>query len=160
MAQATAGDDPSVIVIGGDCGVSVGAIGAALEREPSLAVVWIDAHPDLHTPETSISGAFGGMALSAVLGEGADGLALPSGGIPAERVVLAGARDYETDEEARVAELGIRAIDVARSRTPTTLAAAVVGDGGLGGVHPRRSRRARPRGAHRRHRRRCRSASR
>ena len=93
--------------------MSVGAISSAIEREPSLAVVWFDAHPDLHTFETSISGAFGGMALSAVLGEGADGLALPSGAVPAERVVLAGARDYEPDEETRVAELGIRAIDVA-----------------------------------------------
>jgi len=130
VSQETAGPDPSVIVIGGDCGVSVGAIGAAVEREPSLAVVWFDAHPDLHTPETSISGAFGGMALSAVLGEGADGLTLSSA-IPPERIVLAGARDYETDEETRVAELGIRAIDVA-DLEPDTLAAAVTATGAAG----------------------------
>lgn len=131
VAEATAGEDPSVIVIGGDCGVSIGAIASALARDPSLAVVWFDAHPDLHTPETSISGAFGGMALSAVLGEGADGLALPSGGIPADRILLAGARDYETDEEARVAELGIRAIDVA-DLDPETLASAVSATGASG----------------------------
>jgi len=131
VALETAGADPAVIVIGGDCGVSVGAISSAIEREPSLAVVWFDAHPDLHTFETSISGAFGGMTLSAVLGEGADGLTLPSGAVPAERVVLAGARDYEPDEETRVTELGIRAIDVA-DLAPETLADAVSATGAAG----------------------------
>ena len=65
-----------VMLIGGDCGVSVGAVGHAARRHPDLAVVWLDAHPDLHTPESSPSGAFSGMALRAILGDGADGLVL------------------------------------------------------------------------------------
>ncbi|WP_345801988.1 arginase family protein [Microbacterium sp. AZCO] len=124
--------DAPVIVVGGDCGVSVAAIGAAAERESSLAVVWFDAHPDLHTPESSESGAFGGMALSAVLGEGASGLTLAPGTIGAERVVLAGARDYETDEESRVADLGIVAIDAADLADPEALATAVAATGAAG----------------------------
>jgi len=123
---------PPVIVVGGDCGVSIGAIGAAAEREEALALVWFDAHPDLHTPETSISGAFGGMALSAVLGEGAPGLALPKGAVPASRVVLAGARDYEPDEEIRVGELALTAIDVADLADTAGLAAAVAQTGASG----------------------------
>jgi arginase len=90
--------DP-VMLIGGDCGVAVGAVGHAAARHPGLAVVWLDAHPDLHTPDSSTSGAFSGMALRAILGEGADGLALAPGSVTTDRVVLAGAREYEPAEE-------------------------------------------------------------
>ena len=62
-----------------------------------LAVVWIDAHPDLNTPESSPSGAFSGMVLRAVLGDGADGLAL--------------------DEATRVAPSGSCSAGSARSTT-------------------------------------------
>ncbi|WP_243076884.1 arginase family protein [Microbacterium sp. SS28] len=129
IALQTAGDTEPAIVVGGDCGVSIGAIGIAADRAESLAVVWFDAHPDLHLPSTSLSGAFGGMALSAVLGDGTTGLALEPGAVTPDRVVLAGARDYETDEESRVAELGIRAIDVADLVDPAALAAAVAATG-------------------------------
>ena len=155
VTQETAGADPSVIVIGGDCGVSVGAIGAALEREPSLAVVWFDAHPDLHTPETSISGAFGGMALSAVLGEGADGLALPSGGDPAGADRAGGGarlRDRRRDPR-RPSSASVRSMSPICE--PETLADRRRGDGGVRRVHPRRSGRAGSLGPHRRHRRRA-----
>src|SRR5690606_7170357 len=75
-------------VIGGDGGVSAGAI-AAVGNDRDLGVVWLDAHGDLNTPSTSPSGAFSGMALSAVLGEGPEALAVHPG-IDPRRVVLAG----------------------------------------------------------------------
>lgn len=92
-----------VLVVGGDCGVSVGAIAHAAAQADHLAVVWFDAHPDLHNPESSPSGAFGGMALRAVLGDGVDGLALEPGIVPPSRVVLAGARSFD-DAEQQYAE--------------------------------------------------------
>src|SRR5690606_26492970 len=67
------------VVIGGDCGVTVAALAALPGGVDDLALVWCDAHPDLHTPETSPSGAFSGMALRAALGEGEPGLALSPG---------------------------------------------------------------------------------
>lgn len=114
-----------VIVVGGDCGVGVAPIGVAANNEDRLVVVWLDAHPDLHTIETTHSGAFGGMALSAVLGDGPDDLSLPKGLVPAERVVLAGARDYDAEEESRANETGITTIDAADLAEPDALAAAV-----------------------------------
>src|SRR5690606_10504799 len=45
------------IVIGGDCGVELGAISHAA-RHHKLAVVWFDAHADLNTPQSSPTGAF------------------------------------------------------------------------------------------------------
>ena len=88
----TAGD----IVVGGDCGVAVSAL-SALPDTDDLAVLWCDAHGDLHTPETSPSKAFAGMALRAVLGEGEHQLALTPG-IPPERVVTVGVRALDDAE--------------------------------------------------------------
>lgn len=108
VAEAMA---PDTIVIGGDCSVTVSALDA-VDRD-SLALVWLDAHPDLHTDETSPSGAFSGMALRAILGDGEPQLAL-SPGLPADRVVVVGARvldDAEEDPLARLTSLGIDDLD-------------------------------------------------
>ncbi|GAA1669280.1 arginase family protein [Microbacterium lacus] len=117
-----------VMLIGGDCGAAVGAVGHAAARHPQLAVIWLDAHPDLHTPDSSPSGAFSGMALRAVLGDGAEGLALRTG-IPASRVVLAGARAYDPPEEEAVTALGVHTVDAAALTDADALAAAVAGTG-------------------------------
>ena len=66
--------DP-VIAIGGDCGISLGTIGA-LETD-DVAVLWLDAQPDLNTDESSPSGAFSGMVLRTLLGDGASALVPP-----------------------------------------------------------------------------------
>lgn len=112
------------IVIGGDCSVSVAALDAVDRSD--LAVVWCDAHPDLHTDQTSPSGAFSGMALRAVLGEGEPQLAL-SPGLPAERVVVVGSRvidDAEQDPLARLTQLSVTDLD-----DPEALADAVEATG-------------------------------
>ncbi|GAA3205999.1 arginase family protein [Microbacterium terregens] len=118
-----------VMLIGGDCGIAVGGVGHAARRHPELAVVWLDAHPDLHSPDSSPSGAFSGMALRAILGEGADGLGLASGDVPATRVVLAGARAYEPAEEDAVSELALRTLDAAALSEHGALADAVTATG-------------------------------
>lgn len=105
IASAVAAEASPAIVIGGDCTVSVPAIDALAGDD--LAVVWLDAHGDLHSPETSPSGAFAGMALRAVLGECSAGLALPRGAISADRVVLAGARDLEPEERDHILASGL-----------------------------------------------------
>lgn len=86
------------VVIGGDCSVTVAALAALPGGTDDLAVVWCDAHGDLHTPETSPSGAFSGMALRAVLGDGEPQVAL-SPGIPRERIVTVGMRALDDAEE-------------------------------------------------------------
>ncbi|MGO3828901.1 MAG: arginase family protein [Microbacterium gubbeenense] len=114
-----------LIVIGGDCGVAVPAIAHAAGDD--LAVVWFDAHGDLHSPETSPSGAYSGMALRAALGTAPEGLGASIGAIAPERVVLAGARDLDLDEDLVISESGIRVVsadDIAGS-----LADAVVATG-------------------------------
>jgi arginase len=116
------------ITIGGDCGVELAAIGHSARAHPGLAVVWLDAHADLNTPASSPSGAFHGMVLRAVLGDGVDGLELAPGTVTPDRVVLAGVRaldDAESDfAVARgIAHLGVDAV------TPDALVAAVAATG-------------------------------
>jgi arginase len=127
LDEAMAGRADTVVV-GGDCSVSVGAIGAAAARTPDLAVVWFDAHPDLNTTDTSPSGAFSGMALSAVLGDGPDGLSLAPGMVPASRVILAGARSFDDAEQERAASLAA-IIPADALATPDALVDAVAATG-------------------------------
>ena len=62
---------------------------AARPRPRTTAVVWFDAHPDLHSPRSSESGAFSGMVLRALLGDGTDELRAREAG-PARAALDAG----------------------------------------------------------------------
>jgi arginase len=117
VLQESAGEnaeaaDPAdwTLTVGGDCGVSLAAVEHAALRNPGeLALVWFDAHPDLHTPESSLSGGFSGMVLRAIVGDGCDELALAgAAAVPLERVVLAGIRDVDPPEEEFIKERGLR----------------------------------------------------
>lgn len=57
-----------VLTAGGDCAVDVAVIDYLNGVHPGLGVIWIDAHLDANTPETSPSGNFHGMPVSAILG--------------------------------------------------------------------------------------------
>ena len=93
--------DP-VLTLGGDCSVEYpGVAHAAADRR--LALLWLDAHPDANSPETSPSRAFTGMVLRSIVD---DGLVAP------EDVLLVGARSWDPGEEAWIAERGIRSIPV------------------------------------------------
>jgi arginase len=116
-----------VLTIGGDCGVSGGAVENASRRHPGdIALVWFDAHPDLHTAESSPSGGFGGMVLRAILGDGVDGLTLDGGGrIRPDHVVLAGVRDVDPAEDVFITEQGLTLVPVEGLVSPEDLVAAV-----------------------------------
>ncbi|MEU4545434.1 arginase family protein [Nonomuraea dietziae] len=122
LAQAPEG---LVVTVGGDCGIDLAPISTALDRYgDSLALVWFDAHGDLNTPGSSPSGAFHGMVLRALTGEGHDAL-LPGRPIHPERIVLAGARDLDPAERDFVASSGLTHLTVADLSEPATLIAAV-----------------------------------
>ena len=108
------------VVVGGDCSVTVAALSAVDTSD--LAVLWCDAHPDLNVPETSPSGAFSGMALSGVLGDGEPRLAL-SPAVPRNRVVTVGVRAADDLESGRAA--GITALRSSDLDDADAVAAAV-----------------------------------
>ena len=86
------------IALGGCCCTHVGAVRGLARRVDRLAVVWIDAHGDLNTPETSPSGNLWGMPFRMLL----------DGGVVApEDAALVGARNLDPPEQAFVAATGI-----------------------------------------------------
>jgi arginase len=86
------------LVLGGCCCAHIGAVEALAARHRRLAVVWLDAHGDLNTPETSPSGNLWGMPLRMLV----DG-----GIVAAEDVALLGARNLDPGEEAFIARSGL-----------------------------------------------------
>ncbi|MCU1639607.1 MAG: arginase family protein [Microbacteriaceae bacterium] len=114
------------ITIGGDCGVELAAIEHAIAGGDTL-VVWIDAHADLNTPATSPSGAFHGMVLRTLLGDGPPEL-VPATPLRPDRVILAGARALDDAESEFVEASGIRMIGP-ESLTPSSLREAMDASG-------------------------------
>jgi arginase len=103
-----AGSVPAVL--SGDCTVSIG-IAVGLQRaglDPSI--VWIDAHGDLQTLETTTSGYLGGMALRLLTGYRPELLAGPLGLRPSdeERVLLVDARDLDPAEDDYLASADVQ----------------------------------------------------
>jgi arginase len=86
------------LVLGGCCCTHVGAVEGLAARHPGLALVWLDAHGDLNTPESSPSGNAWGMPLR---------MLVDSGAIDVGRVALVGARCLDPPEEEFLAETGL-----------------------------------------------------
>ena len=89
----TGGRRPALVA--GDCSVCLTTLPAVLRHRPEARVLWLDAHGDFNTPETTPSGFLGGMSLAGACGRWDSGLAE---GIDPERVVLAGVRDLDAGE--------------------------------------------------------------
>jgi arginase len=86
------------LVLGGCCCSHVGAVEGLSARHGRVGVLWLDAHGDLNTPETSPSGNEWGMPLRTLLDRGT---------IDAADVVLWGARNLDPPEEEFIAAAGI-----------------------------------------------------
>jgi arginase len=111
--QALAGIDDLVVTAGGDCGVDLAPIAAARARYgEELTVLWFDAHPDCYTTETLPSGAFHGMVVRTLLGDGPAPLT-PEQLLNPAQVVLAGVRTGDPTEYEYLAKTGIRTVGVA-----------------------------------------------
>jgi arginase len=83
------------VLAAADCSIAVTTLPIALRHRPDARVLWLDAHGDYNTPETSGSGYLGGMCLAGACGEWDPGL---GDKIDAERLVLAGVRDLDGGE--------------------------------------------------------------
>ena len=96
---AVASDLPArPLVLGGCCCSHVGAVEGLAARHGHVAVLWLDAHGDLNTPETSPSGNEWGMPLRTLLDRGT---------LAAADVALWGARNLDPPEEEFIAAAGI-----------------------------------------------------
>ena len=103
------------LVLGGDHSIAAGAVtGVAAhfrKQKKQIGYIWLDAHGDMNTPESSPSGNVHGMPLAAVMGYGAPELVDLLGFKPKvepQNIVLVGVRDLDIQERRLVKKSGVR----------------------------------------------------
>ena len=101
-------------VLGGDHSCAIGTwngVKQSLNPGSRLGLIWIDAHMDSHTPETSPSAAVHGMPLACLLGQGPDNVTNFAGLKPVllpQDLCLIGVRSYEPEEARLLQQLGVK----------------------------------------------------
>ncbi len=137
----TVGDGQTPLVLGGDHSVALGTVGGMAAAKGVGAAIWLDAHGDLNTPETSPSGNVHGMALGALIGRADQGFESDAWPLPAldpARTSLIGVRSLDDGERKAVAELGLYVAtmsDIDRRGVETVLGEALERARGAAFVH-------------------------
>jgi len=106
----------SPVILGGDHSIAIGtwngvAKHLAAEKKGPLGLIWIDAHMDAHTPETTPSGAWHGMPVAALLGYGDPSLTKLKRQEPIllpENLCLVGVHSFEKEELELLNRLGVK----------------------------------------------------
>src|SRR5580700_2067920 len=133
------------LVLGGDHSLAAGSVSGVAEfyrrQGQKIGVIWIDAHSDINTPETSPSGNVHGMPLAALLGLGPEPLGNIFGFSPKvapENTVIVGVRDIDSAERDNIRRAGVaevytmRDIDERGMRTVMEEALRTAGRGTVG----------------------------
>lgn len=146
MVEGAADAGRVPVVLGGDHSIGAGTI-AGMARHfakggERLGVIWIDAHADMNTPETSPSGNVHGMPLACVIGRGPVELAGLAGTIPMvrpENVAIVGLRSVDDLERLHVRDTGVHAFtmrDIDERGMPAVIRAAIEAvSNGTAGFH-------------------------
>lgn len=134
------------VVLGGDHSVAIGTISGLArywrKRGRHIGVIWVDAHTDMNTPDSTPTGNIHGMPLAVLLGHGPAELVAIAGDEPAllpEHVCVIGARDVDLGESALVRQLGVRVYTMSelddRGTAPCVREAVALATAGTVGVH-------------------------
>jgi arginase len=134
------------LVIGGDHSLAAGSVGAssdfAASKGGDIGLIWVDAHADMNTPETTLSGNVHGMPLAALLGqEPSDlsriGTAFPK--VKPDKTVLIGVRNLDEAEKTQVRNAGVHVFtmkDIDKLGIATVMERAIaIANAGTVGVH-------------------------
>ena len=110
-----------LVTLGGDHSLAIATVQASLLANPETRVVWVDAHGDINTPTTSITGNLHGMPLAALLGLFETPIAGPR--LRPQNLLFVGVRELDPAEIGFIKELEISVIsaDEAVSQPESTL---------------------------------------
>ena len=95
-----------LVLLAGDCSISLTTLPTVVRHSPDAYVLWLDAHGDFNTPDTTRSGFLGGMCLAAACGRWDAGLADET--LDPAQVVMCGARDLDEEERVLLEQAGVR----------------------------------------------------
>lgn len=103
------------LVLGGDHSIAVGTVSGVREfyrrQQKRIGLIWLDAHGDFNTPDTTPSGNIHGMALACLLGLGAKELTQLFGTAPkiaADNTVLVGVHELDSGEQQLLRQSGVK----------------------------------------------------
>jgi arginase len=99
------------IFLGGDHSIAIGTVSGVAKNFERTGLIWLDAHADFNTPQTSPSGNIHGMPLSVLTGHGHPDLVAIGGEGPSVRtedVVIVGLRSVDLEERRLLREAGVR----------------------------------------------------
>ena len=116
IVEKTLEDGLLPLVMGGDHSVAMGTIGGVSsffrKKGKRIGLLWLDAHADMNTPESSPSGNIHGMPLAAIAGYGPDELTQLAGPKPMvnpHNICMVGVRDIDAKERKIIKESGVHA---------------------------------------------------
>ncbi|MEA2240621.1 MAG: arginase [Solirubrobacteraceae bacterium] len=92
------------ILLAAECSVCVSTLPVVVARRPDVRVLWLDAHPDFNTPDTSASGYLAGMGLAGACGLWDTGF---GAGLDPARVIMFGVRDVDGPERVALDRSGV-----------------------------------------------------
>ncbi len=130
VSQALSDGCPALVLTGDDT-AAVGVVSGvqmAKGADARIGVIWLDAHGDFNTPETSYSGILAGMSLSIIAGlsgpnwRRAARMAAP---VPTSRILVAGVRELDEKEEALIRATDVRVLTSKEITSGDGLARAV-----------------------------------
>ena len=144
VASLQAGALP--LILGGDHSLAAGSVAASSDylrqmNGKTLGLIWVDAHGDMNTPQTTTSGNVHGMPLAALLGREPNELAsighTPS--VLPQHTVLVGIRNLDEDEKGQIRAAGVHVFtmkDIDRQGIATIAERAIeLASSGTGGIH-------------------------
>jgi arginase len=110
-AEAMVAEGFFPIFLGGDHSISIGTVSGVASSFERTGVIWLDAHADFNTPETSPSGNIHGMPLSVLTGSGHPdlvGIGGAGASVRTEDLVIVGLRSVDVEERRMLREAGVR----------------------------------------------------
>jgi arginase family enzyme len=96
------------ILLAGECSIAISTLPVLVRRRPRARVLWLDAHADFHSPQTTRSGYLGGMCLAGACGLWDTGF---GSGVDPPRVIMHGVRELEGAERVALDRGGVHRID-------------------------------------------------
>lgn len=96
------------ILLAGECPIAISTLPVLVRRHPRARVLWLDAHADFHSPQTTCSGYLGGMCLAGACGLWDTGF---GSGVDPPRVIMHGVRELEGAERVALDRGGVHRID-------------------------------------------------
>jgi arginase len=103
------------VILAPECSVALTTLPTALRHRPDARVLWLDAHGDFNTPDTTPSAYLGGMSLAGACGQWDAGLGVEA--VDPQRVVLAGVRDLDDAERGSLERTGVTMIGASTVET-------------------------------------------